>query len=445
MSLRIVFGFIVLCNVSVAWSATTIERGSQPTVLFRGTLVTPEGIVEGEMVIDGDAITCVAVSCSQPQGATILTITHAFIFPGFVDAHNHTAYNVLQRWTPSREYRNRDEWQREPDYKAYKAPYTMLLKEKGLYCEMVKYGEIKALLSGITTIQGTPLGYRCIRTIIRNAENQSELNVPADHIRTNVLSIRDFHDAVDWTITKAFVVHLAEGKDDSARGEFGVLRDKGLLTSGTAIIHGAALEEPEFREMGRVGAKLIWSPKSNLVLYNHTTDIKQAINQGVKISIGVDWNATGSDTIFDELRVASELNVSEFQEIISSASWIKFITEHPADALALEDHIGRLKPGLKADITVLRAQAPSAEETLLRAHPQDVEMVWVGGELLYGDESIVKALKPEAGCEPLRVSGVRKEVCVKDNKDPVDKSSQTLGDIVRILKAAFPQLAPIAP
>jgi 5-methylthioadenosine/S-adenosylhomocysteine deaminase len=52
---------------------------------------------------------------------------------------------------------------------------------------MVKYREIKALLSGITTIQGTSPDTSCFRTLIRNAENENELGVSAGLIRTFIL------------------------------------------------------------------------------------------------------------------------------------------------------------------------------------------------------------------------------------------------------------------
>jgi cytosine/adenosine deaminase-related metal-dependent hydrolase len=64
--------------------------------------------------------------------------------------------------------------------------------------------------------------------------------------------------------------------------------------------------------MGAIGAKLIWSPQSNLALYAKTTNIPLARQHGVEVSVGVDWNASGSDTIFDELRVAQQVNEEQW-------------------------------------------------------------------------------------------------------------------------------------
>ena len=77
-------------------------------------------------------------------------------------------------------------------------------------------------------------------------------------------------------------------------------------------------------------------------MYQRTTNIALAKRHGVNISIGVDWNPTGSDTLFDELRVANGVNTTTFGGAITSAEWLSMITTHPAKALALDKKIGTL-------------------------------------------------------------------------------------------------------
>src|SRR5438128_2456908 len=200
LATRCAIGLVVLLLTGAASAATTVTVGSDPNkVIIKGPLVTPDQVVDGELVIEGDTITCVAASCTAPAGATRITVTNAFIFPGFVDAHNHVAYNVLPRWTPPKLYKNRGQWQGSDAYKVFKKPYDDLT-DKGLTCEMIKYGEVKALLSGVTTIQGTSPGSQCIRTLIRNAENQGNLGTSASHIRTFILDIGSFSGSVNRSI-----------------------------------------------------------------------------------------------------------------------------------------------------------------------------------------------------------------------------------------------------
>ena len=436
----------VVLFVQPMFAATTVVVGSDSTkAVISGILVTPDQTIDGELVIEGETITCVAVTCTAPAGATRITVTNAFIFPGFVDAHNHVAYNVLPRWSPPKLYQNRAQWQGAQAYLDFKKPYDDL-KAKGLACEMIKYGEVKALLSGVTTIQGTSPGSQCIRTLIRNAENQANLGTSDDHVRTYILDISSFKGSINQAVTKSFVVHLAEGVrgDPKSLGEFTTLKAKGLLANWTAIIHGAAFGETEFQQMGSVGAKLIWSPRSNLVLYAQTTNIPVAMQKGIEISLGVDWNPSGSDHIFDELRTAAEFNEEEFSNAIPEADWIKMITVNPAKALALDAFIGRLAPNLKADITVLRKRDDDPNKSLLKTNLQDVQMVWVGGDLLYANKAILDKIKP-GQCEAMLVHGSQKKVCVKNTKLQVPKAAQTLEEIRSILLTNFSRLAPLTP
>ena len=423
----------------------TVQLGSDRTKqVIRGTIVTPDTALVGEVVIEGDTISCVAADCTDPPNASIFTVTNGYSYPGFVDAHNHVAYNVLPKWTPPKLYVNRGQWQRAKAYIDFKAPYSQLKDRDKLFCQMVKWGEIKALISGITSVQGTSPGSICVRTLIRNVENQNELATPRGHLRTFILDIRSFRDTIDWNVTKSFVVHIAEGlpTDSVSLREFQILKQKGLLRSETAIIHGTAFGDAEFAEMGAAGTKLIWSPQSNRVLYGQTTQIPLALQHGVQVSIGVDWNPSGSDDLFDELRVAADFNEEQFGGVIKDKDWIQMITVNPAKALALDGFVGRLAPGLKADITVLRAQHEDPYRSLLGNHKQDVEMVWVGGELLYGRESLLQRFKPNQ-CEPLDANGSKKRICVVDSLNAVTGSNQSLEQIRTILLSKYSQLSPL--
>ncbi|MGH8623308.1 MAG: amidohydrolase family protein [Burkholderiales bacterium] len=424
---------------------TTVTLGSDPTkTVIRGTLVLPTPVIESELVIEDGAITCVGVDCADPPGATVFVVRNAYVFPGFIDAHNHVAYNVLPKWTPPRLYQNRGQWQSAQAYQDFKRPYNTLKDDAGLFCEMVKYGELKALLSGITTIEGTSPNRTCFRTLIRNAENQNELGTPGSTIRTFILDIGSFRGSIDWSVTRAFVVHLAEGVDQASRDEFATLKQKGLLRAQTAIIHGTAFGDDEFREMAAAGAKLIWSPRSNLRLYGGTTNIRLALRHGVEVSLAMDWNPTGSDNMFDELRTAAQVNEEEFDGAIPPSAWIEMITINPARALALDRLIGALALGLRADITVVRAKGADPASSLLASDLGDVQMVFVDGDLLYASEGILQRVKPNQ-CERLTVHGSRKRVCVRDGRNPVAKSDQRLEDVRAALLARYQQLAPLAP
>lgn len=435
-------GLVALVVACDSQAAVTVTVGDTLGLyVLSGRVVTPQEVIDGEVVIRGDTILCVAAHCDAEAGATHIRVTDAYIAPGFIDPHNHVAYNVFPKWQPPKLYQNRYQWQRAASYQAFKAPYNAL--KASVYCEMVKYGELKALISGITTIQGTSPNRNCFRLLVRNAENQNELGLPANHIRTSILGIDSFRDSVDWNQTKAFVVHLAEGIDESSRVEFQTLKRKQLLHANTTVIHGTAFTAQEFTEMAAVGAKLIWSPQSNLALYGSTTNIKAALDAGVKVALGVDWNPTGSNSIFDELRVAEAMNREEFEGVIKKDQWLGLVTENAAAVLGLGDSIGSLAAGLKADLIVLQRRDPEANESLLKNSLQDVQLVMIGGQALYGNRAAMSKLRSNE-CEDITVHGSRKRICVR-NSNGIEKSSQTLAEIRQILIDHYNTLAPLDP
>jgi 5-methylthioadenosine/S-adenosylhomocysteine deaminase len=150
----------------------------------------------------------------------------------------------------------------------------------------------------------------------------------------------------------------------------------------------------------------------------------------VEVSLGLDWNASGSDTIFDELRVAQQVNEEQWTRAIPAADWVQMITTHPARALAVDHLIGSLQAGRKADITVVRQRGPEPGNSLLANHLADIEMVWIGGTLQYGTASVVQTVRPDV-CESVVVQGSAKRLCT-----PVLPLVTTLGK-------QFPYLVPV--
>ena len=134
----------------------------------------------------------------------------------------------------------------------------------------------------------------------------------------------------------------------------------------------------------------------------------------------MDWNPSGCDHIFDELRTAAEVNEEEFGGAIPDGEWLKMITVNPAKALALDAFVEKLARSLKADITALRKLDDDPTKSVMKTHLQDVQMVWVGGDLLYASKAI------------LDVYGSAKRVCVKNTKLQVPKAAQTLEDLKTI-------------
>ena len=78
-------------------------RGAADRLLLLGRVVTPTAVLpKGEVLVVSDRIACVAESCFGTPGRDGATVvrTAGTIYPGLVDAHNHTQYNYLPPWRP---------------------------------------------------------------------------------------------------------------------------------------------------------------------------------------------------------------------------------------------------------------------------------------------------------------------------------------------------------
>lgn len=113
---------------------------------------------------------------------------------------------------------------------------------------------------------------------------------------------RRLRSKIDAGDVNAAYVHLAEGlpSNERSRREFDELVDANLLTTATVIIHGTALSSLQLRDAKDAGAKLVWSPQSNLRLYGETTPAAEALDRGVQIGLGADWLPSGSQSLLAE-------------------------------------------------------------------------------------------------------------------------------------------------
>lgn len=412
-----------------------------PVYALGGVILTPEAPVQGWVVVAGERIVSIATTpAAIPEGATVVD-TNGIISPGLVDLHNHVNYNFLPLWESGQTWQNRFEWTADQGYiDTVKAPFEAV-KAGRHQCQALKYGEFRALVGGTTTIQGSS-DSACSREWVRNVEHT---NFCEDHIGqhggalsylepdevASVLASFDDHSI------RAFFMHLAEGIDETSLAEFEQLRTMGLLRPEVVLTHGTALTSAEFEEMARVGMKLTWSPTSNLLLYGQTTDIPAALEAGVMISIGPDWTPSGTANLLAELKVADRLDREEFGDVISDEAMFRMATANPADMAAMADKIGRIAPGLYADLVVVRGDVEHPYRALIDAAPADVLATFVSGEILYGERRLLDALGKQGQYEILPSSvacGEERGIDVLASNPALQGGQESLATIIETLE-----------
>jgi hypothetical protein len=334
-------------------------------------------------------------------------------------------------------------------------PKKLLDKLLQLGPEVGKYAEVKAILGGETAFEGGEdevTQYFLIR-------NVDQTNFGRKRIESEVRKIDDLkdegfdHDLSDLLDQMhkgeidAWLVHLAEGvrdgqrrpgDPDSSRSEFYTLLDKGLLTDMTVVVHGNGLEPVDFALMRSapnvrtrgtgdgLGAKLVWSPLSNLLLYGQTELVYHALNAGIVVSLGTDWSPSGSRNLLDELKIADitlrdsrllgsdrdlipSLSITgksddgvRAAEILLDKLLVEMVTVNPAKTVRWSNEVGSIEVGKFADLMVItkpihsptRNIPDSLYRNLIDATEKDVRLVLVNGQPLAGDVALLALLNP---------------------------------------------------
>jgi cytosine/adenosine deaminase-related metal-dependent hydrolase len=444
------------CGPAPSSASASISRRGSAGFLLTGTIVTPDKVIEGEVLVVGDEIKCAATSCAADPAAATATVieTNGIVYPGLIDTHNHIQFDIFDEtdWAPEAtdNFTNHNQWPARARYKALVDAKQYLNGEGSpvkIGCELLKYGELKGLIAGTTSIVSAaiPSDQACFGSLARTIDQRAN-GLASDKVQTATpFPSQDTADRVCANIatgqTESYVIHIAEGVDDTAHKEFQKLFDvttkKGCLFSPkTAIVHGAMLDEADFSKMATNSMSLIWSPRSNVFLYGHGTDLTKtanipaAIERGITVALAPDWSIGGSQNLLDELRFADKVDNEQWGDAITPKGLSEMVTIRAARALGLQAVLGQIAPGFKADLTVIGGDRSHPYEALLASTPRSVRLVLVGGSVLYGDATLQGAAQLTPACETLDVCGTPKFACVAASGGTLaNKLGQSYADI----------------
>jgi len=489
MNMRRVSAAVSLSAVVLLAAGTTAARRvvaaseTNPAVLLEGTIVTMNAardvIREGRLLVRGGRIAAIWRGGKPPSGVDLTGVVraplgpHAYIYPGLINLHDHPFYDVLPLWQPpsshrqaalgrpegTEPYANRYQWnsagmaQPAEAVRLLSNSSTILADGSGLgrLNEVIAFGKARMILGGTTTTQGGGFDPASEPLLARTVEavNFGRQRIFSRVAPIGLLSASDeaaLADAMSAGLVDAWLVHLAEGVRDvnrrpgdatSSRAEFADLKARHLLTDATVVVHGVGLEPEDFYDMAQApparvdgtgdgrGAKLVWSPLSNLLLYGQTAAVYEALAAGVLVSLGTDWTPSGSPNLLTELKVADRALrdisllggrrhlVPQLTAGLSNEDGgvaeraldrllVEMVTINPALAVRWDDQGGSIEMGKTADLLVIEAPPLSDRKAgipqspyrrLIDATEHDVELVMVGGVAQAGDVLVMSALK----------------------------------------------------
>lgn len=419
-------------------------------VLLRGTVLGENGILRGaEVLVRSDGrISCVDCDCSGGDGrdgVTEINCGDAVISPALINPHDHLGFvnNAPIGMGPDR-YEHRHDWGEGQN------GYERLRFDAGANADEVLAAELRFVMGGATAVAGVGgepgllrnLDDRDLREGLTGPFADSDTFPLDDNGEQQMAQSCDYGGSpttASQIAGHAYLPHVGEGINAAAANEFRCTSSSGpnnLIGAETAVVHGIALVPGDYAEMTQAGATLVWSPRSNIVLYGNTAPVTAMDTVGLPIAIGTDWVISGSMNMLRELQCADSLDRDYFGDHFSDRAQWQMATSNAARATGEGDTLGTLALGYVGDIAVFRATAESTDyRAVIDANEEDVILVLRGGVALYGDDALLASDGVGgADCETLEVCGVAKRACVAQDTG----GSATLDGVRSAIEASYP-------
>lgn len=208
--------------------------------------------------------------------------------------------------------------------------------------------------------------------------------------------------------------------DGSPPREVDRLLEIGALGSDLALVHMGYTQADEWAALGHAGCHAVFTPDTELQMGLGWPSIDEATSAGVNIALGCDITANNSADMFNQMRLALQCERARMMAAqpgrafrtgtpVDCARALHWATMGGAEACGLEQDIGSLTPGKKADIVLLQTHDISlagwdrtnpAATIVLQSGVHNVDTVIVDGaivkrqgKLLADTASVIVALE----------------------------------------------------
>ncbi len=250
-----------------------------------------------------DLFTTDVVVEQRPPNALTVDLSGYTIFPGLINAHDHLELNHYPRIKYRERYDNASEWSRDMNAHLNFSPF----KELRAYPleDRCFIGGLKNLLCGATTVAHHNPPHKCLFRsdfpvrVLKKYGWAHSLYLSSD--AEIVASYKATPTDVPWFI------HLAEGTDEEAKGEYQRLKALGCIGSNTVLVHGVGLTNEDIADAAPRVRGLIWCPTTNLYLLDEIANIQKWVDSGGKLAIGSDSRLTAEGDLADEVGILGVL------------------------------------------------------------------------------------------------------------------------------------------
>ena len=387
----------------------------------------------GDVLIDGDRIAAVDHKIDAAD-VFVIDAKGMIVIPGMIDTHRHTWQSTVHAVGP--------DWLLNDYFRVMRGVLGPVYRPQDLYVA-TRLGALEAIDSGTTTLvdwahlMNTPahadasvhaLRDSNIRAVFGYGNSNAGFQLPntirldaadAKRVRdqyftgsglvTMALAVRgpdyspeevwmdDFKAARDLGLP--ITVHV--GSNGSYSYSVGQLNKAKLLGPNITHVHCDSLKDEEYQMIADTGGAVSVSAESEMHLGCGITPIARLLAHGIRPSISTDVPSVNSCDVLGALRITLGTHRGEISQQLldhpkektesrlTTRDMLEFATVRGAAATGLSSKVGRLAPGMQADVVLISYKRiglfPLHNPTALvvmYATPADVDTVLVDGKVL---------------------------------------------------------------
>lgn len=165
-----------------------------------------------------------------------------------------------------------------------------------------------------------------------------------------------------------FHTHLSETKDEvnQIQEKYGMspvelLDDVGALNPRLSVAHGVHLSPEDIQLLAKRDVGVVHNPSSNMKLASGVAPVPDLLAAGVKVGLGTDSNLSNNNLdMFEEMRLAAFLHklTSNDPSVLPCEQMLRIATMGSAACLGMDDIIGSIEVGKRADIIIINMHQP---------------------------------------------------------------------------------------
>ena len=167
----------------------------------------------------------------------------------------------------------------------------------------------------------------------------------------------------------------------------------GIVGPWFSAAHAVWINDTDMALLARKGAQVSHNAGSNLRLGSGIAAVREYLRHGVTVGIGTDGSASSDNqNMFEAMRYAafaSRIRGLPPEEWVSTAEAFRMATEGSARILGMQDFIGKIAKGYKADLVLLDLDTPNymplnnaTNQLVLTEDGTAVDKVLIGGRLV---------------------------------------------------------------